>query len=437
MARVNVVNLNLVQLPAAACLNPSPNYYKQFNGALMCSQQVGCWDDARARRAALGYTLGLVLAMLSSVAMWLFGSRVVARITLSGMPEEERASRLAKFRSSVVSRVLLVLYMTYPGVSVTIFGIFSCTTLPVSGTAYLDADLAIQCYDREHWKYIAAGVVWLFVVPIGVPAYFLWLLRRFHVPQLAALVSDNAFLREAIKLAWTAGLAQPADSHKLTVDSITDSHLEALYALLVKELAADEASDILAGTKAPVEELPAEELESQETAKEGTVARARRLSLLATARAKESAKEVATSVRCSGSIFVTTGAAMSPAAARRVFLLRTLLHWCRTAGRVDIAPLHWQTLESLHEYTHQSPQGSAAADDAVPAANLAAELIKLSSNDVAYKVEYALGECGFLFSAYRVDCWYWCVRPSRRCRPRGSAATGGPSLYMPRAGTSL
>jgi hypothetical protein len=266
--------------------------------------------------------------------------------------------------------------------------------------------MSIQCYDREHWKYVAAGVVWLFVVPVGVPAFFLYLLRRFHVPQLAALVSDNAFLHEAIKLAWTEGLAQPSESHKLTVDSITDVHLEALYALLVKELPADEASDILAGTKAPVEEQRAEELESQELAKEGTVARARRLSLLATARAKETAKDAATSIRCSGSIFVK-GAALSPAAARRVFLLRTLLHWCRTAGRVEIAPLHWQTLESLHAYT-QSPQGLAAADDAVPA-NQAAELIKLSSNDVAYKVKYALGECGFLFSAYRVDCWYWCV----------------------------
>jgi len=33
MARVNVINLNLVQLPKTACLNPSPSFYKQFNGA--------------------------------------------------------------------------------------------------------------------------------------------------------------------------------------------------------------------------------------------------------------------------------------------------------------------------------------------------------------------------------------------------------------------
>lgn len=33
MSKVNIINLNLVQSPAAACLNPSPSYYKQFNGA--------------------------------------------------------------------------------------------------------------------------------------------------------------------------------------------------------------------------------------------------------------------------------------------------------------------------------------------------------------------------------------------------------------------
>ena len=379
MARVNVVNLNLVQLPAAACLNPSPSYYKQFNG----------------------YTLGLVLAMLSSAAMWLFGSRVVARISLSGMPEEERATRLTQFRSTVISRMLLVLYITYPGVSVTIFGIFTCTTLPVSGTAYLDADLSIQCYDREHWKYVAAGVVWLFVVPFGVPAFFLWLLRRFDVPKLAALVSDNAFLREAIKLAWTEGLAQPADSHKLTVDSISDLHLEALYVLFVKEHTPDEASDILAGVKAPVEEAPAQEPESQHLEKEGTVARVRRLSLLAASRATEAAKDAATGFRCSGSIFVKD-AELSPAAARRVFLMKVLLHWCRNSGRVAVAPLHWQTLESLHAYTRSPDEGNKLASGS-------ADVIKLHSKDVAHKVKYALSECGFLFSAYRVDCWYWCA----------------------------
>ena len=38
MARVNIVNLNLVQLPKTACLNPNPSFYAQFNGARCCER---------------------------------------------------------------------------------------------------------------------------------------------------------------------------------------------------------------------------------------------------------------------------------------------------------------------------------------------------------------------------------------------------------------
>jgi hypothetical protein len=89
-----------------------------------------------------------------------------------------------------------------------------------------------------------------------------------------------------------------------------------------------------------------------------------------------------------------------------VFLLQTLLHWCRNSGRIAVAPLHWQTLESLHAYTQSADDGTSA--------DPAADVVKLRSNGVASKVKYALGECGFLFSAYRVDCWYWCVAAALR-----------------------
>ena len=86
MARVSVVNLNLVQLPKTACLNPNPSFYSQFNG----------------------YTLGLVAAMLSAGVLHLFGTHVLARITLRNMPAAEREERLAKFHSTVLARALLV-----------------------------------------------------------------------------------------------------------------------------------------------------------------------------------------------------------------------------------------------------------------------------------------------------------------------------------------
>jgi hypothetical protein len=43
MSRISLINLNLVELPAAACLHPSPSYYSTFNGAsLLLQQGVAC-----------------------------------------------------------------------------------------------------------------------------------------------------------------------------------------------------------------------------------------------------------------------------------------------------------------------------------------------------------------------------------------------------------
>jgi len=85
-----------VQLPKTACLNPSPSFYRQFNG----------------------YTLGLLAAMFGMYGLWLFGTKLVARLTLRNLPEEEREDRIARFNSLILARTLLVLYLVYPGVSV-------------------------------------------------------------------------------------------------------------------------------------------------------------------------------------------------------------------------------------------------------------------------------------------------------------------------------
>jgi hypothetical protein len=74
-------------------MHPNPSYYSQFNG----------------------YTLGLLFAVAFMAGLWLFGTSVVARLTLRGMTADERAARLARFNSTVLARALLVLYFVYPG----------------------------------------------------------------------------------------------------------------------------------------------------------------------------------------------------------------------------------------------------------------------------------------------------------------------------------
>ena len=78
-----------MQLPKTACLNPSPSYYAQFNG----------------------YTLGLLLTLVFMALLYFLGSQVLARITLRGMTEEERATRRAAFNSTMLARALLLLYL--------------------------------------------------------------------------------------------------------------------------------------------------------------------------------------------------------------------------------------------------------------------------------------------------------------------------------------
>ncbi len=115
MARVNIINLNLVQLPKTACLNPSPSFYAQFNGACCVSCCVPHVLSNSAARAATGYTLGLAFAVLGMCLLHQFGVKLVSRLSLRGMSEEERAARVSKFSSTVLSRALLVLYIVYPG----------------------------------------------------------------------------------------------------------------------------------------------------------------------------------------------------------------------------------------------------------------------------------------------------------------------------------
>lgn len=77
---------------ASPSLNPSPSYYDQFQG----------------------YTLGLFVAVATSFALFLLGSRVLAPVSLRKMPQAERDERLQRFKSNCLSRVLLLLYLTYP-----------------------------------------------------------------------------------------------------------------------------------------------------------------------------------------------------------------------------------------------------------------------------------------------------------------------------------
>jgi len=366
------------------------------------------------------------------MAVWYIGKHLVARFTLRNLPEEEAAERRARFNSTVLQRVLLILYLCYPGVSVAIVGMFSCVTLK-SGESFLNADLNIVCWDKLHWRYVAAAVVWVFVVPVGVPVLFIRLLHRFHVPQLARLKTNNAWLRECVKKLWEQGIAQPTiDPMLCTVHSISDVHLELLSAVLLKEADKEQAADIVSGvlTGAAFEEALEAEAKAAEPAEAnappGFVAR-----MVERAKAlKERGK-----ARVSHALGFAIDETVIKGNARREILLQRLLLWAPSSGEMAIPTIQWVD-EAVAEAAAEAP--AADEEDSTSKASLRpdAQLLEqppselapavtntkqdqyhnIRSEDVNAMQKVALEETGFLFAAYHCNCWYWCAR--RRCFAR-------------------
>ncbi len=238
------------------------------------------------------------------------------------------------------------------------------------------------------------------MVPIGVPYFFIWLLRRYHVPAIAALRIDNAWLCEAAEHAWTLGLKQPDVVVKLlNVDTVTDRHLEALYALLVRDSTVEEAADILSGVAPPLADEEANDAEQPKGLKERAVA--------AAAAAAERVKSFGAS--CTRSCRANTVDFPHAQAARRKLLLDQLLAWCRTSGVISLPVIRWDEVEDEDEgacldtgYVGPSPSTG-----------------RIACRDLPRLQALALKEVGFLFANYRCDCW--CAHPT--CGAAASCST--------------
>jgi hypothetical protein len=346
MARVSVVNLNLVQLPKTACLHPNPSYYSQFNG----------------------YTLGLLFFILLLGTLWLLGTHGLSRL----LPAAERAVRVERFQHRLITTLLLVLFIVYPGVSVSIFGIFSCTDLG-RGVWHLDADVRIVCYSPKHWGYLGAGVIWTFVYTVGIPCFFLWLLHLYKVPHLACQLADNAWLRELIKLAYLEGMTQgTAEKHNYathTTSSISDAHLEALHAFFLRGVSPEHATAILTGGQEPLPDAEVAEPPSSS-------------GLFYSAWLR--------------SVWLQTDAVVQE---RRATILNRLLVWARSTGVIAIPALEWEEGKEETKTT---------AEDKSKSRTLERQVSKLSESETQVQQrEEALRKVGFLFSAYKPAFYYW------------------------------
>ena len=94
--------------------------------------------------------------------------------------------------------VIFSLFLVYPLVSSTIFRIFVCKR--IYGIDYLLADFTKECYTSEWRIYTIYASVMILVYPIGVPAFFfymLWRYRRHDRLHEPGVMSELGFLYSA------------------------------------------------------------------------------------------------------------------------------------------------------------------------------------------------------------------------------------------------
>jgi hypothetical protein len=371
MSRVNVVNVNFLQLPRTACLYPNTPFYATFQG----------------------YTLGTTAALALIGVAWLLGQRLLAPLSLRDASAGERAHRLRRFQTVCLSRALLVLYLVYPGVSGVVIAIFNCRTLP-SGAAVLVADHREVCWDARHWRYVGAGIFWVLAVPFGIPAAFLALLFYFRVPHMARAKVANAWLREAVEHAWRLGVPQPpCDVASLGFDSVTDEHLELLVAALVHGEGADAPAALAAAAKA----RDSEDGGAAAAERQGSLRRLRR------------------AVTCTGGGGGGGGGGAPRPGARRTALQKALLRWCETSATLSLPPLSWAEPEDDVVAPDADAAAAGTADTPPDARALrrvfsgfsTAALTAAPPRALAALEQRALRKVGFLFDAYTVQCWSW------------------------------
>jgi hypothetical protein len=245
------------------------------------------------------------------------------------------------------------------------------------GVYHLDADVRITCYTPKHWGFLGAGVVWVFLYTVGIPCFFIWLLHHYHVPRLARELSDNAWLRELVKVAWLEGLAQESGVLvNVTTSTIPERNLEAMYAFFILGVSAEDASDILASTQ-PV--LVDNERDADATDAED----------------------------------------------QRASLLHLLLKWARHTGAITIPRMHWGDehkdqgeVDDGADFTtmirgkigqlsmQRSLSRSSSKLSELKAKNRRLTRVQ-SSKKHQEEQEVALTKAGFLFGAYKPEYYFW------------------------------
>ena len=158
------------------------------------------------------------------------------------------------------------IFLVYPQVASTTLGIFACDELE-NRTFWLMADYRLQCYTPTHRLYIGIGAMWTLLLPFGLPASFLYLLYQAGVPELSRWKRECGWLRSIAQRALVLGVPMDGlefDPDTLTLESISTTHLRLLHRVFVNHeldaILADKARPSVTAPTAVTERTLAEAL---------------------------------------------------------------------------------------------------------------------------------------------------------------------------------
>lgn len=224
---------------------------------------------------------------------------------------------------------------------------------------------------------------------------------------IARELADNAWLRELAKTAVSDGLPPPEGETiaTLTTDTITDRHLEALYAFFVRCLSHQASTAILIGEASPLTLHDDHEKHAPRSIL------AKLASVLSPALVKKEEDGDGEQAEVKKSKF----SSMLHAAAKRLRDLSGEAEVCKTEGpeqrRALILTLVLNYARScgaiaIHDIRWTEPTEQKQPDDDKKA--LGRSISKASASErQAQARELALNDIGFLFQAYTPECYYW------------------------------
>lgn len=175
-----------------------PDVYQRFldsvniiNFDLLWIPSVGCVVDADFHDRLVVSTTGPLLAL----------GLLAATYTIAKHRSSGSEATVENIRHKHVSMVLLVFFLVYSSVSAMVFQTFACDGLD-NGDKFLRADYRIDCTSSKHQAFMIFAGVMIFVYPVGIPAFFAYLLfkgRGVLRNKVERATSDNV---QAISDLW-------------------------------------------------------------------------------------------------------------------------------------------------------------------------------------------------------------------------------------------